>query len=88
MQPVAIGLSRADRPAPEAIFVGGQALLPSVGRVLGLYGLVCELTVLPAIAPHGDRAGLARQAAASIAAATGIDHPGPTRRPVAAQLRR
>lgn len=75
MRPVGITLRRDGRPAPEAAFVGGQHLLLSVGRVLCLSGLVCELTVLPLLPPVGDRAELARRAAVSITAVTGVVHP-------------
>ena len=75
MRPVAIVLRRAGRAAPEAAFVGPEGLPGSIGRILGLSGLVCELTVLPLLPPEGDRADLARRAAAAITAVTGVRHP-------------
>lgn len=87
VRPVAIGFRLADgSPARGAAFVGEQTLLDSLLRVLRLPGMVCEVTVLPAIAPAGlDRRELATRAAASVAAVTGVGHL--TGRPVAQPLR-
>jgi 1-acyl-sn-glycerol-3-phosphate acyltransferase len=76
VRPVAIGFRLADgTPARGAAFVGEQTLLDSVLRVLRLPGLVCEVSVLPAIDPTGpDRRELAARAAAAVGAATGVAH--------------
>lgn len=75
VRPVAVSLRRGGEPAHEAAYVGAQDLLGSVTRVLRLPGLVCELTLLPTLPPHGDRTALARRAAAAIALTTGVPHP-------------
>ena len=75
VRPVAVTLRSSGRAAHAAAFVGDQGLLTSVIRVLHLPALVCELTLLPTIPPHGDRTELARRASAEIAATTGITHP-------------
>lgn len=74
VRPVAVTLRRAGRVTREAAFVGEQDLLTSIVRVLRLSALVCELTVLPTIAPRGDRAQLAHLAGSAITATTGIGH--------------
>lgn len=75
VRPVAITLHTPNgRRCPAASFVGDQTLLASVYRVLRLPGVLCVLTVLPTIRPDGDRADLARQAAAVIGATTGVPH--------------
>lgn len=75
VRPVAITLRRPDgRPAPEAAYVGDQALVDSILRVLRSPGLVCELTLLPEIAPDSDRRELAGRAGAAIGAVTGVPH--------------
>lgn len=91
VRPVAVALRCSGRTAHEGAFVGDQALLGSVLRVVRVPALVCELTLLPALAPVGTRTELADRAAAAIGSATGVPHPGrtaPARRPRAAQLRR
>lgn len=91
IRPVAVALRCSGRTAHEGAFVGEQALLGSVRRVLRVPALVCELTLLPALAPVGTRTELADRAAAAIGAATGVPHPGrvaPALRPRAAQARR
>lgn len=75
VRPVAVTLRSSGHAAREAAFVGDQGLLTSVIRVLHLPALVCELTLLPTIPPHGDRTELARRASAEIAATTGVVHP-------------
>lgn len=75
VQPVAITLRRRDGgPAPEATYVGDQTLVDSIVRVLRSPGLVCELTLLPQIAPDADRRELARRAGAAIGAITAVPH--------------
>jgi 1-acyl-sn-glycerol-3-phosphate acyltransferase len=49
----------------------------SMLRVLRTPGLTCELTILPDVAPIGDRRSLARRAEAAVALATGIEHGTP-----------
>jgi len=82
VRPVAIAFRLADgNPARGAAFVGDQTLLDSLLRVLRLPGMVCEVTVLPAIAPAGlDRRELAARAGAAVGAVTGVAHR--TARPV------
>lgn len=80
VRPVAVVLTSRGRVAPEAAFVGEQSLLHSVGRVLRLPALACELTVLPALAPEGTRSELAARAAVAIAVATGVPHGPPAPR--------
>jgi len=77
VRPVAVALTSRGRTAPGAAFVGEQSLLQSVGRIVLLPALVCELTVLPDLAPTGTRAELAARAAAAIAGATGVPHAPP-----------
>jgi 1-acyl-sn-glycerol-3-phosphate acyltransferase len=76
VRPVAIGFRLADgTPARGGAFVGDQTLLDSLLRVLRLPGMVCEVTVLPAIAPGGlDRRELAARAAAAVSAITLVRH--------------
>lgn len=75
VRPVAITLRLFDgSPARAATFVGDQELVDSVRRVLRLPGLVCELTILPELAPDADRRELARAAAGAIAEVTGVAH--------------
>jgi 1-acyl-sn-glycerol-3-phosphate acyltransferase len=63
VRPVRITLELpGGRPTTAGAFVGDETLWDSVGRVLRLPGLVCELTLLPALAPVGDRRTLARRA--------------------------
>jgi 1-acyl-sn-glycerol-3-phosphate acyltransferase len=76
VRPVAVVLRLpSGERATTAAFIGEQTLWDSLMRVLRLPGLDCELTVLPAMAPMGDRRELARQAGEAIAAVTGIRHP-------------
>jgi 1-acyl-sn-glycerol-3-phosphate acyltransferase len=84
VRPVAVTLRRGGRTAREAAFVGDQSLLGSVARVLRLSAVVCELTLLPAIPPDGDRALLASRAGAAIEFATGVRHPARVGRVLAA----
>ncbi|HEY0812838.1 MAG TPA: lysophospholipid acyltransferase family protein [Pseudonocardia sp.] len=81
VRPVAVAFRHADgSPAQTAAFVGAQTLLDSMLRVLRTPGLTCELTVLPPLAPTGDRRDLARRAQEAIARTTGVRHgadPGP-----------
>jgi 1-acyl-sn-glycerol-3-phosphate acyltransferase len=81
VRPVAITLRCAGRVATEAAYIGGRNLLGSIAAVLALRDLVCELTLLPTLAPRGDRAELARRAASAITAVTGVAHPPRSRRP-------
>jgi 1-acyl-sn-glycerol-3-phosphate acyltransferase len=80
VRPVAIAFRLVDgTPARAAAFVGEQTLVGSLLRVLRLRGLVCELTVLPAV-PAGaglDRRALARHAAEAVGAVTGVRHGAP-----------
>ncbi|MCW0215194.1 MAG: 1-acyl-sn-glycerol-3-phosphate acyltransferase [Pseudonocardia sp.] len=63
VRPARLTLGLPDgRPTTVGAFVGQDTLWDSLSRVLRLPGLVCELTVLPALAPVGDRRGLARRA--------------------------
>ncbi|MGQ0573136.1 MAG: lysophospholipid acyltransferase family protein [Pseudonocardia sp.] len=88
--PVALVLRGPDgRPAPEAAFVGEQTLGEALLRGLRLRRITCEITVLPALAPRGDRRSMAAAAAAAIGAVTGAPHqaritPRPAPVPVAA----
>ncbi len=90
VRPVAITLRLPDgSPARAAAFIGEDTFLGALRRAMGLPGLVCELTVLPAIAPGAaaDRRELAAAAGAAIAGVTGVAHPvhpGRVTRPVAA----
>jgi 1-acyl-sn-glycerol-3-phosphate acyltransferase len=81
VRPVAITLRSGGRVATEAAYIGGRNLLGSVGAVLALCDLVCELTLLPVLTPRGDRAELARRAASVITEVTGVAHPPRSRRP-------
>ncbi|MFC5996644.1 lysophospholipid acyltransferase family protein [Pseudonocardia hispaniensis] len=88
VRPVAITLRLRDgTPARAAAFIGEDTFLGALRRAMGLPGLVCELTVLPAIGPGAaDRRELAAAAGAAIAAVTGVAHPvhpGPVSRPAA-----
>jgi 1-acyl-sn-glycerol-3-phosphate acyltransferase len=84
VRPVAFRLLGADGArAPDTPFVGDQTLADSVGRVLRSSGVVCEVTLLPAIHPGGDRRELARRAGAAVASVTGVAH-APWRAPVPA----
>lgn len=75
VRPVALAFRRAgNAPAPAAAFVGDQTLVDSLLRVARERDLVCEVTVLPLLSPHGDRRELAARAAAAIATATGVPH--------------
>lgn len=75
VRPVAVAFRHPDgSPAQTAAFVGAQTLLDSMLRVLRTPGLSCELTVLPPLAPTGDRRDLARRAQEAIARATGVQH--------------
>lgn len=85
VRPVAIALRGPDgAPARGAAFVGEQTLIDSLLRVARMPGLVCEVTVLPAIPPGSaaDRRELARLAGDAIAAATGVPHGVPVSVPV------
>jgi 1-acyl-sn-glycerol-3-phosphate acyltransferase len=77
VRPVAFVLRRPDGTITSAgAFVGDQTLWDSLRRVLHLPGLVCEMTVLPAIgARDGDRRALAAAAAAAVSGITGVPHP-------------
>ena len=84
VRPVAFRLLEPDGTrAARAPFVGDQTLADSVGRVLRARRLICEVTVLPAIEPIGDRRELARRAGAAVAAVTGVAH-APWRAPLPA----
>lgn len=76
VRPVAIEFRLADgTPARGTAFVGEQTLLDSLLRVLRLPGLVCEVTVLPAIDATGlDRRELAARAATAVGSVTGAAH--------------
>lgn len=76
VRPVAIGFRLADgTPARGATFVGDQTLLDSLLRVLRLPAVVCDVTVLPAIASAGlDRRELAARAGAAVGTVTGVMH--------------
>jgi 1-acyl-sn-glycerol-3-phosphate acyltransferase len=77
VRPVAVAFRHADgSTAHTAAFVGAQTLLDSMLRVLRTPGLTCELTVLPPLAPTGDRRDLARRAQEAIAGTTGVRHGG------------
>ncbi|BBG04166.1 MULTISPECIES: lysophospholipid acyltransferase family protein [Pseudonocardia] len=64
VRPVTITLSTPDgRPTTAAAFVGGQTLGDTIGRVLRLPGLVCEVRVGDLVEPgDDDRRTLARRA--------------------------
>ena len=49
-------------------FVGGESILSALRRVLGLRGVVLELTLLPAQAPGTDRRELAARCTAAVSA--------------------
>jgi 1-acyl-sn-glycerol-3-phosphate acyltransferase len=67
VRPVRIDLSLPDgRPTTAGAFVGGETLRDSVLRVLRLERLDCTLTLLPALAPMGDRRALAARAERTI----------------------
>lgn len=88
VQPVAIVLRGPDGVrTPEACFVGAQALADAMLRALRLRRITCEVTVLPALSPVGDRRALAAAAASAIAAVTGAPHRPRGTRPVPAPLR-
>ena len=70
-------------PTRAGAFVGDQTLWDSLCRVLRSPGLVCEMTLLPALPPHADRRALAAAAARAVGAVTGVPHPVPARRPQA-----
>jgi 1-acyl-sn-glycerol-3-phosphate acyltransferase len=81
VRPVAVVLRLpSGERATAATFIGEQTLWDSLLRVLRLPGVVCELTILPALAPSGDRRELARSAGDAVAAVTGVPHPGTRRR--------
>jgi len=74
-RPVAISFRNpSGAPTQAAAFVGEQSLLDSMIRLLRTPGLSCELTILPDLAPIGDRRALARQAETAIARVTGVEH--------------
>ena len=80
VRPVAAVLRGPDgRPAPAAAFIGEQTLWDSLLQVLRMPALDCELTVLPALPPVGDRRELARRAGEAVAGVTGVPHPGSSR---------
>ncbi|GAA1861684.1 hypothetical protein GCM10009836_47350 [Pseudonocardia ailaonensis] len=63
VRPVRITLTLPDgRPTTAGAFVGAETLWEALSRVLRLPALHCTLTVLPEIAPVGDRRSLARAA--------------------------
>jgi hypothetical protein len=65
VRPVTVAITTPDgRPTTAAAFVGEQTLGDTVGRVLRLPGLVCEVTVgeLVEPGPHTDRRALAARA--------------------------
>ncbi|GAA4973356.1 hypothetical protein GCM10025792_16190 [Pseudonocardia tropica] len=65
VRPVTVAVTTPDgRPTTAAAFVGEQTLGDTVGRVLRLPGLVCEVTVggLVEPGPHTDRRALAARA--------------------------
>ncbi|MFD9127360.1 lysophospholipid acyltransferase family protein [Kitasatospora sp. NPDC059571] len=84
VEPVAIRYTAADGgPATAAAFVGDDALLPSIGRVVASRGLVAEVVLLPAI-PAGRHPGrrelaLAAQRAVRSTLATQAPVPEPVR---------
>jgi 1-acyl-sn-glycerol-3-phosphate acyltransferase len=81
VRPVAVVLRLpSGERATAAAFIGEQTLWDSLMRVLRLPGVVCELTVLPLLAPSSDRRELARLAGDAIAAVTGVPHPTTRRR--------
>jgi hypothetical protein len=53
---------------------GSTKLLDSMLRVLRTPGLSYELTILPDLAPIGDRRALARRAQTAVAGVTGVEH--------------
>lgn len=85
VRPVAFSLRRPDGGTTAAgAFVGDQTLWDSLCRVLRAPGLVCDLTLLPALAPaSGDRRALAAAAAAAVSGITDVPHgvPAVHRRP-------
>ena len=75
VRPVAIAFRLPDgAPATAAAFVGDQTLVDSLLRVVRLPGLVCEVTVLPAVT-GASRRELAARAGAAVGAVTGTPHP-------------
>ena len=75
VRPVAISFRNpSGAPTQAAAFVGEQSLLDSTIRLLRTPGLSCELTILPDLAPIGDRRALARRAETAIARVTGVEH--------------
>lgn len=69
VRPVAVVLRGAGAP-----FVGDEDLVTALRRVLRARSTVCELTVLPPLAPTGDRRALAAAAASAIAGVTAAPH--------------
>jgi 1-acyl-sn-glycerol-3-phosphate acyltransferase len=73
--PIAFELRLADgRRTSAAAFLGEETLWDALLRVLRLPGIVCVVTVLPALPATGDRRELARRAGAAVAAVTGVPH--------------
>ncbi|SFO33062.1 1-acyl-sn-glycerol-3-phosphate acyltransferases [Pseudonocardia ammonioxydans] len=81
VRPVTISITTPDgRPTTAAAFVGTQTLGDTVGRVLRLPGLVCEVGVGELIEPDaGDRRALAARARDGVRApsGTGGERPAP-----------
>ncbi|MCE0764030.1 1-acyl-sn-glycerol-3-phosphate acyltransferase [Pseudonocardia kujensis] len=70
VRPVRIDLALPDgRPTTAGAFVGDETLWDSLLRVLRLERLDCTLTLLPVLAPEGDRRTLAARAERAVAAA-------------------
>lgn len=85
VRPVSFVLRLPDgTPTTAGAFVGDQTLWDSLGRVLRLPALVCEMTLLPVLDPtSGDRRALAAAAAAAVGGITDVHHPvAAVRRPV------
>ncbi|GAA4674250.1 lysophospholipid acyltransferase family protein [Pseudonocardia yuanmonensis] len=70
VRPVRIELTLPDgRPTTAGAFVGDETLWDSLLRVLRLERLDCTLTLLPLLAPEGDRRTLAARAERAVGAA-------------------
>jgi 1-acyl-sn-glycerol-3-phosphate acyltransferase len=70
VRPVRIALTGPDgRPTTAGAFVGPATLWDSMSRVLRMPRLDCTLTLLPELAPAGDRRALAARAERAVTAA-------------------